>query len=42
VSRVEVTVVDNTGNIASVADQVAEVFLTQMYKASLSVDGRAG
>lgn len=42
VSKVEVTVVDNTGNIAAVADQVAEQFLTQMYKASLSFDGRAG
>jgi hypothetical protein len=42
VQKVEVTVVDNTGNIAQVADQVAEQFLTHMYKASLSVDGRAG
>jgi len=42
VSKVEVTVVDNTGNISAVADQVAEQFLTQMYKASLSFDGRAG
>jgi hypothetical protein len=42
VSKVEVTVVDNTGNISQVADQVAKEFITQMYKASLSVDGRAG